>query len=49
MFDYKTEFFKKVSENIVATIEMTVWNVNWIALRDKKSVIHKRNKESRNF
>jgi len=24
MFDYKTKFFKKVSENIVATIEMTV-------------------------
>ena len=24
MFDYKTEFFKKVSENIVATIKITV-------------------------
>ena len=24
MFNYKTEFFKKVSKNIVATIKMTV-------------------------
>jgi len=24
IFDYKTKFFQKVSENIVATIEMTV-------------------------
>jgi len=24
MFNYKTKFFKKVSENIIATIEITV-------------------------
>jgi len=24
IFDYKTEFFKKVSENIVAIIKMTI-------------------------
>ena len=49
MFNYKTKFFKKVSENIVATIETTVWNINWIALRDKKTIVHKKNEWSRNF
>ena len=49
MFDYKTKFFKKVSENIVATIETTNWNVNQIALRDKKTVIYKRNEWGKNF
>ena len=49
MFDYKTKFFKKVSENIVATIEITVWNVNQIVLRDKKTIVYERNEWNRNF
>ena len=49
VLDYKTKFFKKISKNIIATIKTTVRNVNQIALRDKKTVINKRNEESGNF
>jgi len=43
MFNYKTKFFKKVIENIVATIKTTDRNVYRIALRNKKTIIHERN------
>jgi len=49
VFDYKTEFFKKIHKNIIATIKATIRNVNRIALRDKKTIINKRNEESGNF
>ena len=49
VFNYKTKFFKKISKNIVATIKVTVRNVNRFALRDEKTIINKRNEGSRNF
>ena len=49
VLDYKTELFKKISKNIVATIKTTIRNINQIALRNKKTVINKRNEESGNF
>ena len=49
VFDYKTKFFKKICKNIVAIIKVTIRNVNQIALRDKKTVINKRNEGSGNF
>ena len=49
VFNYKTEFFKKISKNIVATIKVTVKNVNIFALRDEKTIINKKNEESGNF
>ena len=49
VFDYKTKFFKKIHKNVIATIKMTIGNVNRVALRDKKTVINKRNEGSGNF
>ena len=49
MLDYKTKLFKKISKNVVATIKMTIRNINQIALRNKKTIINKRNKGYRNF
>ena len=49
VFDYRTKIFKKVSKNVVATIKATIGNVNRLALRDKKTIIDKRNEGSRNF
>jgi len=49
VFNYKTKFSKKIRKNIIATIKATIKNVNRIALRDKKTVINKRNEGSGNF
>ena len=28
VFDYKTKFFKKIHKNVIATIKMTIGNIN---------------------
>ena len=49
VFDYKTEFFKKIGKNIITTVKTTVRNVKRFALRNKKTIINKRNNRDRNF
>ena len=49
VLNYKTKLFKKISKNIVAKIKTTIRNINQIALRNKKTIINKRNEESGNF
>ena len=49
VFDYKTKFFEKVGKNIVTIVKMTVQNVQRFALRNKKTIIYKRNDGNRNF
>ena len=43
VLDYKTELFKKISKNVVATIKIAVRNVKQITLRNKKTIINERN------
>ena len=49
VFDYKTELFKKIRKNIIATKKMTIRNVKQIALRDEKTIIYKRDEGDGNF
>ena len=49
VFDYKTKFFEKIGKNIITTIKITIQNVKRFALRNKKTIINKRNDRDRKF
>jgi len=49
VFDYKTKFFEKIGKNVITTVKMTVRNVKGFALRNKKTIVNKRNNGDRNF
>jgi len=49
VFDYKTKFFKKIGRNVITTVKTTVRNVKGFALRNKKTIVNKRNDGDRNF
>jgi len=49
VFDNKTKFFKKIGKDIITTVKITVQNVKRFALRNKKTIINKRDNGNRNF
>jgi len=49
VFDNKTEFFEKIGKDIITTVKMTVQNVKRFTLRNKKTIVNKRDNENRNF
>ena len=49
VFYYKTEFFKKIEEDIIATIKTTIRDVKRITLRNEKSIINERDERNRNI
>ena len=49
VFDNKTKFFEKIGKDIITTVKTTVRNVKRFALRNKKTIVNKRDNGNRNF
>ena len=49
MFYYKTKFFKQFCHDIVTTEKVAVRGMEWFALRNKESIINKRDDRDRNI
>jgi len=49
VFDNKTNFFEKIGKDTITTVKTTVQNVKRFALRNKKTIINKRDNRNRNF
>ena len=49
VFNNKTKLFEKIGKNIITTVKMTVQNVKRFALRNKKTIVNKKDNRNRNF
>ena len=49
VFNNKTKFFKKIGKDIITTVKTTVQNVKGFSLRNKKTIVNKRDNRNRNF
>jgi len=49
VFNNKAKFFEKIGKDIVTTVKMTVQNVKRFALRNKKTIINKRDNRNKSF